>query len=257
MEFARILHNDAPQWCVKDNSDGSRLTAIDGNPLDGWRRADGSFDPVTAAYLPPCTPSQLIIVGWNYAEHTRETGSDLPPEPMCYPLSPKALSAHKRDVIIPNFVTHVEHEAELVVVISKTAKHVKASDALSYVLGVSCGNDVSARDIQNHPQFPNLPRAKTVDTFKPVGPWLVTDVAFDDLPISITVNGEQRQSARTSDMIFHVPELVEFITKTITLYPWDIIFTGTPKGCTRIKPGDKMAVTIDGVGTLVNNVVVE
>ncbi|GHU65473.1 2-hydroxyhepta-2,4-diene-1,7-dioate isomerase [Clostridia bacterium] len=253
MQFARITAGVTadPVWCVKD---GDKLYEIIGSPADDWKRTGKTFDPETVSFLAPCEPRQLIIVGWNYAEHTRETGSDLPPEPMCYPLSPLALSHDKADVIIPSHITHVEHECELVVVIGKLAKNVKAADALDYVLGVTCGNDVSARDIQNKPGFPNLPRAKTVDTFKPVGPYLTTGVDFSDLPISITINGETRQSARTRDMIFNVPELIEFITKTITLCPGDIIFTGTPKGCTKVKPGDVMAVTIEGVGTLVNTV---
>ncbi|MDR2656583.1 MAG: fumarylacetoacetate hydrolase family protein [Oscillospiraceae bacterium] len=256
MQFARCAR-DGGFWCVMD---GDRLAAIDGDPTGDWKRTGETFSLDGFEYAEPLERSsvrQMIIVGWNYAEHTRETGSNLPPAPMIYPLSSAALNTHKGAVVVPGSIRHVEHEAELVVVIGKEAKNVKAADALDYVLGVTCGNDVSARDIQNNPGFPNLPRAKTVDTFKPVGPYLTTGIDFSDLPISITVNGETRQQARTSDMIFKTPELIEFISQTITLYPWDIIFTGTPKGCTRVYPDDEMAVTIEGVGTLINKVVAE
>ncbi|MDR1598367.1 MAG: fumarylacetoacetate hydrolase family protein [Oscillospiraceae bacterium] len=254
MRFAR-RSGESGVWCVDD---GDRLSAISGGPGRGWERTGETFSPDGFEYAPPLEPGrtrQLVIVGWNYAEHTRETGSALPPEPMCYPLSPLALNAHLCDVVVPGRVSHVEHEAELVVVMGRRAKNVRAADALDYALGVTCGNDVSARDIQNKQGFSNLPRAKTIDTFKPVGPFLVTDIDFSDLPITMRVNGEVRQSSRTSAMLFGVPELIEFITSTTTLYPWDIIFTGTPNGCSRVKPGDVMEVSIEGVGSLVNTVV--
>ncbi|MDR0397542.1 MAG: fumarylacetoacetate hydrolase family protein [Oscillospiraceae bacterium] len=254
MQYARCAA-DGGFWCVKD---GDHLCAIDCAPIHGgWKRTGLTFPLDGFCYAPPLEPSltrQMIIVGWNYTEHTRETGSSQPPEPMIYPLSSASLNAHRRAVIIPSFIEHVEHEAELVVVIGKLAKNVPASSALDYVLGVTCGNDVSARDIQNKPGFSNLPRAKTIDTFKPVGPFLTTDIDFSDLPITMKINGQIRQSSRTGLMLFKVPELIEFITKTITLYPWDIIFTGTPKGCSRVLPGDEMEVSIDGIGALVNTV---
>lgn len=259
MKFARYMYGGGERWGIPE---GSALSEIKGDPLNGYEMTGvvhilGERHDTHIEYLPPCLPGQMIIVGWNYKNHAR--GSDDkqigPAEPMYYPLSPRSIVGHEAKVIYPFGVERVEHEAELVVIMGKRAKGVRASDAKRYILGYSCGNDVSARDIQNHPVNANLPRAKTIDTFSPVGPYLVTDIDADDLPIRAAINGQIRQDARTSDMFFGVGALIEAISTYITLEPWDVIFTGTPVGSSVVQRGDMMEVTIEGIGTLLNQVV--
>ncbi|MDR1570507.1 MAG: fumarylacetoacetate hydrolase family protein [Oscillospiraceae bacterium] len=261
IRFVRYLYNGEEHWGI---SKALYIQEISGDPCNGYRATDIQHSYAEQSekhdehleFLPPCQPGQMIIVGWNYKDHTPGAAGKGPEIPLFYPLSPRSIIGHGHKVIYPVGLSRVEHEAELVVIIGKRAKNVKAADANEYILGYSCGNDVSARDIQNHPEYANLPRAKTVDTFSPIGPFLVTGI--DDpsgLAIEARVNGEVRQSAKISDMFFSVPELIESITQYMTLEPWDVIFTGTPQGPSAVHPGDTMVVQIEKVGALINQVV--
>lgn len=202
--------------------------------------------------LSPVDPGKIIIIGLNYVEHAKEMNRSLPEEPMMFMVSPTAITGHDQKVKIP-YPEHITHyEAELVVVMGKEAKNVKKEYALEYVLGYSIGNDISDRDLQNKDiQFT---RAKSFDTFKPIGPFIETEIDPNNVDITLRLNDNVKQDSNTNDLVFSVEELIEKVTSVMTLYPGDVIFTGTPSGVGPIKPGDKIDISIEGIGKLTNYV---
>ncbi len=226
----------------------------DTTPFDGRDLTPGErVGPVEkSALLPPVMPSKIVCIGRNYAAHAAEQNAALPEEPMLFLKPPSALIGHGAEIILPPGAGRVDHEAELAVIIGRRAAHVRREDALDYVLGYTCANDVSARDYQK--KDGQWGRAKGFDTFCPLGPWIVTDLDPSDLAIACHVNGERRQSARTSDMIFDVATLVSFVSGVMTLLPGDVLLTGTPSGVSPLAEGDTVEVTIEGIGTLHNTV---
>ncbi|MFM8239678.1 MAG: fumarylacetoacetate hydrolase family protein, partial [Actinomycetota bacterium] len=202
--------------------------------------------------LAPVLPSKIIAVGKNYAEHAKEMGGDVPAEPMIF-LKPSTSVIGPGDTIdLPAMSQQIEHEAELAIVIGRLCKEVPRERVNDVVLGYTCANDVTARDLQRTDG--QWGRAKGFDTFCPLGPWINTDVDPSDLAISCDVDGDVRQESRTSEMVRGVPELVSWISTVMTLLPGDVILTGTPAGVSPIVAGDEVAVTIQGIGTLVNTV---
>ncbi len=201
---------------------------------------------------PPVQPSKIVCVGRNYAAHAAERDANVPDEPMLFLKPPSALIGAGAPIEIPAGAGRVDHEAELAVIIGKIARRVDRENALSYVLGYTCANDVSARDFQK--KDGQWGRAKGFDTFCPLGPWITTDFDPSDVGVHCTVNGEARQDGRTADMVFDVPSLVAFISSIMTLLPGDAILTGTPAGVSPLHDGDSVCVTIDGLGSLINPV---
>jgi 2-keto-4-pentenoate hydratase/2-oxohepta-3-ene-1,7-dioic acid hydratase in catechol pathway len=202
--------------------------------------------------LAPCQPSKIVALGLNYRDHAQELGMALPEEPLLFLKPPSAVVGPGADIVLPRMSQRVDHEAELGVVIGTKAKRVSAEDAKRSILGYTCVNDVTARDLQKRDvQFT---RAKSFDTFCPVGPWIVTDLDPGDLVIQCRVNGELRQSSRTSQLIHPVEELVSFISHIMTLEPGDIIATGTPSGIGQLREGDEVVVVIEGLGELKNTI---
>lgn len=203
--------------------------------------------------LAPAAPSKIVCVGRNYADHARELGNDVPKEPLLFLKAPSSLIGPEKAIYIPPQSGQVEHEGELAAVIGRTCGYLdEDEDPLSYVLGYTCLNDVTARDLQRSDvQFT---RAKSFDTFCPAGPFIETRIDPTDLRVTVTVNGEIKQDGRTSQMVFPVADLVRYISNMMTLYPGDIIATGTPSGVSVLSPGDVCEVTIEGVGTLTNPV---
>ncbi len=206
--------------------------------------------------LPPVEPTKLIVVAHNYVAHAQETGATPPTEPNLHPIPHSPAIGHEETIVLPAGIGRVDYEGELVAVIGRTCRSVRPEEARAYIAGYTCGNDVSARDVQWAPK-PAFARAKSVDTFAPLGPWLVTDLDPSDLAIETRVSGEVRQSARTRDMVFSVEELVSEASRWMTLVPGDCIFTGTPEGIGPLRHGDVCEVTIEGIGTLRNRVVEE
>lgn len=204
--------------------------------------------------LPPVAPSKIVAVGLNYAAHVAESAvpRDLPTEPVLFLKPPSSLVGHGGTILLPPGADPVHHEAELAVVIGRVARRVRPADAYDYILGLTCANDVSARNFQR--QDGQWVRAKGFDTFCPLGPAIVTDLRADDLAVVARVNGETRQASSTSRMLFDVPALVAFISAVMTLLPGDVILTGTPEGVGPLRPGDTVEVAIAGVGTLRNSV---
>jgi 2-keto-4-pentenoate hydratase/2-oxohepta-3-ene-1,7-dioic acid hydratase in catechol pathway len=213
-------------------------------------------------FAPVPRPGKLICIGLNYRDHARESNMPLPDKPVVFSKFSSSVIAPGEPVVIPATSQKVDYEAELAVVIGRHAKNVKADRAYDYVLGYTAFNDVSARDFQL--ATTQWLMGKTFDTFAPMGPWLVTKDEIADphrLSIRLTLNGEIMQDSNTDQMIFSVPQLIEFISESITLEPGDVIATGTPSGVgfarnppVFLKPGDRMEVLIDGIGGLGNPV---
>ncbi|RMG01042.1 MAG: DUF2437 domain-containing protein [Acidobacteria bacterium] len=203
--------------------------------------------------LPPVTPSKIVCVGRNYADHAKELGNDVPKEPLLFLKAPSAIITNNDQIVLPPQSFQVEHEGELAIVIGRSCKDLSASDnPLDYVLGYICLNDVTARDLQRRDvQFT---RAKSFDTFCPISHFIETELDTSDLSIKTFVNGELRQNGRTSQMIFSVDFLIRYISHCMTLLPFDIIATGTPAGVGPLRDGDICEVTIEGIGTLKNPV---
>jgi 2-keto-4-pentenoate hydratase/2-oxohepta-3-ene-1,7-dioic acid hydratase in catechol pathway len=227
---------------------GERAHAFDRAPWLGGTETGESFDWSEADLLCPVVPSKIIGVGRNYAAHARELGHDIPVEPLLFLKPPSALLNHGGAVILPPESRRVEHEAELAVVIGRRAKNIAADEVPSYVLGYTCGCDVTARDLQRRDvQFA---RSKGFDTFCPVGPWIETQLDTRTVRIQCRVRGQLRQDGNTSQMLFDVPTIVAYASHMMTLEPGDIILTGTPEGVGPIEAGDLVEVDIAGIGTL-------
>ncbi len=200
----------------------------------------------------PPFPSKIIAVGRNYAEHAKELGNEPPKEPLLFFKPPSAVVGPGARIELPPESERVEHEGELGVVIGKRVRRVAKADVMAAVFGYTCVNDVTARDLQK--KDGQWARAKSFDTFCPVGPEIVTDLDCSDLEIQTRVNGAVRQKSRTSHMIFSPAALVAYVSRMMTLHPGDLILTGTPAGIGPLSPGDLVEVEIEGIGVLANPV---
>jgi 2,4-diketo-3-deoxy-L-fuconate hydrolase len=258
------------QLCRYLTPDGPRAGIVDGDTITD--AGDSIFEPVPSTtsiplagarlLAPIVAPQKIICIGLNYRDHAAETGAELPAVPLLFAKWANAIVGPGDDIRLPSISSMVDYEAELAVVIGRTASRVSEQDALSHVFGYTCSNDVSARDLQS--AEPRWIRGKALDTFLPIGPWITTADEIPDpqaLDIGCRVNGEVRQSSSTSQMVFGVAELIAFITEAITLEPGDIIATGTPPGVgvartppTFLADGDEVTIEIEGIGALTNPV---
>ncbi len=202
--------------------------------------------------LAPILPSKVVCLGKNYAAHAAEFGGEVPDEPLVF-LKPSTSVSGPGDPIPLLPISHrVDYEGELAVVIGRIARGVRAEDAFRYILGYTCGNDVTLRDLQKKDE--QWTRAKGFDGSCPLGPWIETELDPNDVHLETRLNGEVHQSASTADLVFGVATIIEFVTQFMTLLPGDVILTGTPEGVGRLEPGDKVEVEIDGIGVLANPV---
>jgi 2-keto-4-pentenoate hydratase/2-oxohepta-3-ene-1,7-dioic acid hydratase in catechol pathway len=216
-------------------------------------RSEPSIRLTDAQLLPPVVPSKIVCVGRNYREHAAELGNPMPSEPLLFLKAPSAIIGDGDVIELPELSRRVEHEGELAVVIGRRCRRLSPDeDPLSYALGYTCLNDVTARDLQR--KDVQFTRGKSFDTFCPVGPYIVTGLDPTDLLVETRVNGQVRQSGRTSAMAFPVPEIIRYISHSMTLEPGDVIATGTPAGVGPLIDGDVCEVSVEGVGTLRNNV---
>ena len=246
MRLCRLEVAGVPRWGVIE---GELVTPLATPPWDAVRRIGGAMPLATAKLLPPCEPTKIVAVGLNYRAHAAEMGKELPDEPLLFLKAPSSLLPPDGTVALPRQSRRVEHEGELALVIGKTASRVKASEALEYVKGFTCLDDVTARDIQRKEKV--YARAKGFDTFCPVGPWLETEIPdAQDLDLELRVNGAVRQKGSTADMIFPVAELVAFISHVMALFPGDLVTTGTPPGVGPLAAGDRVEVEISRIGVL-------
>lgn len=205
--------------------------------------------------LAPCVPGKAVCVGLNYYDHAREMKLALPEEPLIFLKPSSALNHPEGEVIYPAISQNLHYEGELAIVIKKRAHKVAAAAAGEYVLGYTCANDVTARDIQM--KDGQWARGKSFDTFLPLGPWIETELDPHNAAIRLLLNGEVKQSSSTANLIFKVPELIAFISQAMTLYPGDVILTGTPAGVGPMQVGDIVTVEIAGIGLLNNRIVAD
>jgi 2-keto-4-pentenoate hydratase/2-oxohepta-3-ene-1,7-dioic acid hydratase in catechol pathway len=233
--------------------DDRGIREIAGVPWGKWMEGNSLWSLTDVRLLAPCEPSKIVCVGRNYAAHAAELGNEMPKEPLIFLKPPSSVIGPEEPIVLPQYSSRVEHEAELGVVIGKKGAHLgDAEDPLSYVLGYTCVNDVTARDLQKvDVQFT---RAKGFDTFCPVGPHIETQLNPREVLVECRVNGELRQSAGTSLMTYPVAFLVRWISRMMTLLPGDLIATGTPAGVGPLVLGDNVEVSVAGVGVLRNPV---
>jgi 2-keto-4-pentenoate hydratase/2-oxohepta-3-ene-1,7-dioic acid hydratase in catechol pathway len=239
------------------------LERLDRAPWEGGR-ATGEHDPVGSPRLAPCVPGKIVCIGLNYVEHVKESltvartlsgGAQPPAEPLFFFKPASAVLAPGAAIVKPRDLTRLDPEGEMALVISRRARHVAEAEALAHVAGVTAFNDVSARDWQKSDS--QWSRAKGSDTFAPFGPCIALGLDPRDLALELSVNGNVRQHARTSEMHFGPAFIVHYLSRFVTLEPGDVIATGTPAGIAPIEPGDIVAITVEGVGTLVNPVAAE
>lgn len=250
MRFVRFAVGSTIGYGLLETPD--RIRAISTTPFLPWEETSETFARDEVRVLAPVLPSKIVAIGLNYKAHAEETGQTPPAEPMLF-LKPSTSIIGPGDAIkVPPQSSRVDYEAELAIIIGKAASGIPESAARDRILGYTCGNDVTARDLQARDvQFT---RAKGFDTFCPLGPHIATDIEPGDLEISCRVNGEIRQQSRTSDLIFGVEALVTFISSVMTLLPGDVILTGTPAGIGPLKLGDTVEVALEGIGALTNEV---
>ena len=248
MRVVRLLHDGD---CRYGLAAASTVTLISDEPFAAWE-ADGSLSLGDAHLLCPVPPTKVVCVGLNYKTHIAEMGHKMPTEPVIFMKPSTAVIGPGQSIALPPGVGRVDHEGELGVVIGRRTHRVTPELAPECVLGFTCGNDVTARDLQKIDG--QWTRSKSFDTFCPLGPW-IADVDPSNLLLECLVNGEVRQSAHTSDMLFDAFELVSFVSQVMTLVPGDVILTGTPGGISPLGAGDTVEVRIEGIGSLVNSVI--
>lgn len=249
MLIGRFSLNNKEFYGVLD-SNGETVYELDG--LNG-KMTGKTFSLPEIQILSPCNPTKIVCVGLNYRDHAEEFNMNIPDEPVLFLKPPSAVTAHKSPIIYPDTSKRVDYEAELAVVIGKTASRIASEQSPEHILGFTCGNDITARDLQQ--KDGQWTRAKSFDTFLPLGPYINTEIDPTELDISLYVNGERRQFSNTKNLIFSVNELVSFTSHIMTLFPGDVILTGTPSGVGPLNIGDIVTVTIYGIGVLENRVI--
>ncbi|MEW9517068.1 fumarylacetoacetate hydrolase family protein [Streptomyces tubercidicus] len=237
--------------------EGDELDVIKGHPFAEFERSGQKVPLDKVRLLPPVLPNKVVAIGRNYAEHAAELGHTVPDTPVTFFKPSTSVIGPGDPIAYPSFSQEVHHEAELAVVIGRMCREVPRERVKDVILGYTCANDVTARDVQQREQ--QWARAKGFDSSCPLGPWVETGLDPADiaagLAVQCTVNGEQRQLGRTSDMVRPVEDLIVHITEAMTLLPGDVILTGTPAGVGPLNVGDEVAVTIEGIGTLTNKVI--
>jgi 2-keto-4-pentenoate hydratase/2-oxohepta-3-ene-1,7-dioic acid hydratase in catechol pathway len=205
--------------------------------------------------LAPSLPSKIVAIGLNYRDHAEEVKLEIPKEPVFFIKPSTSVIGPGEAIVFPKMSRRVDYEGELAIVIKKTAKSVSEEKAGDYILGYTCLNDVTARDLQ--PKNGQWTLSKGFDTFAPIGPWIVTDIDPGQLEISTFLNGERRQHSNTRNLIFGCKSLVSYVSQVMTLLPGDVIATGTSSGIGKMAVGDRVDVVIEGIGTLSNTIVAE
>ncbi|MEV8534139.1 fumarylacetoacetate hydrolase family protein [Streptomyces sp. NPDC051211] len=229
------------------------LDIIKGIPFADFELSGTKVPLSKVRLLPPVLPNKVVAIGRNYAEHAAELGNEVPDAPITFFKPSTSVVGPGDPITYPSFSQDLHHEAELAVVIGRMCREVPRERVKDVILGYTCANDVTARDVQQREK--QWARAKGFDSACPLGPWIETELDPADLAIECTVNGEQRQLGRTSQMVRSIEDLIVHITEAMTLLPGDVVLTGTPAGVGPLNVGDEVAVTIEGIGTLANKVI--
>jgi 2-keto-4-pentenoate hydratase/2-oxohepta-3-ene-1,7-dioic acid hydratase in catechol pathway len=250
MRIVRVQRPNGPAYGVVE---GNLVRLIDPHPFAEFTLSDLVAPLDEVRLLAPIIPSKVLCVGRNYAAHAAELGNEVPAEPLIFLKPATAVIGPDEVIQLPALSQEVHHEAELAVVVGRLTRRVAVEDALGSVLGYTCANDVTARDLQRSDG--QWTRAKGFDTFCPLGPWIETEAdPSAGLAVRCHVNGELRQEGTTADLIFDVATLIAYCAAFTTLLPGDVLLTGTPAGVGPLAAGDRVAVEVDGVGRLENTV---
>jgi 2-keto-4-pentenoate hydratase/2-oxohepta-3-ene-1,7-dioic acid hydratase in catechol pathway len=250
MKIVRFTHGQKAEFGIQYED---AIRGIEGSPYDSIRPTHSYHRYTDIRLLPPCLPTKIVALGVNYQSHGEEMGHRIPVEPLIFIKPSTSVIGTEDDIVYPTSSERVDYEGELGVVIKSVAYRVSEEEAADYILGYTCVNDVTARDLQAKDK--QWTRSKSFDTFCPIGPCIETELNPNDLVLETVLNGEIRQQTRTSQLIFPVATLVSFISHVMTLLPGDVIATGTPLGIGPMQPGDIVEVKIEGIGTLRNYVV--
>ncbi|HER25464.1 MAG TPA: DUF2437 domain-containing protein [Candidatus Atribacteria bacterium] len=256
MKYLRFYHNENVRnvrygILEKDNI----VREVIGDIFNNHKISEKKYPLSEITFLPPCLPTKIIAVGLNYFDHANELQMKIPDEPLIFIKPPSTLIAHNDKIIYPKMSKQLDYEAELAVIIKNKIKNIEPIDVFRNILGYACFNDVTARDLQK--KDGQWTRAKSFDSFAPVGPFISTELNPDNLQIKLYKNGQLKQDSSTSNMIFKVVTLVSFVSKIMTLFQGDIIATGTPSGVGKLEEGDTVEVEIEGIGILKNKVFLE
>lgn len=249
MRIARFSYGEGVAFGVVE---GDLINPIVGHPFAPIERTGVALKLDEVRLVSPVLPSKVVAIGKNYASHAAEMDSEVPEQPLIFLKPSTAVIGPGEKIASPASSSRVDFEGELAVVISRLCRDVPTERAMDVVLGYTCGNDVTARDQQRADG--QWSRAKGYDTFCPLGPWIETELDPADLAISTTLNGETKQSSRTSMIVHKIPALIAYITSCMTLLPGDVILTGTPEGIGPMQVGDEVSVAIEGIGSLTNPV---
>lgn len=252
MKIIQYQDGSVIKWGVIE---GEMVREMEGDPFGHFHLTSRTKKIEEVRLLSPCLPSKIVALGLNYQDHAQEVKMCLPEEPLLFIKPSTSVIGPGEAIVYPKMSKRVDYEAELAVVIKNKAKAVAEEKAADYILGYTCLNDVTARDLQ--PKDGQWTKSKGFDTFAPIGPWIVTDIDPHHLDISSYLNGERRQHSNTKNLIFDPYQLVSFISRVMTLLPGDVIATGTPSGIGPMAIGDRVDIVIEGIGTLSNRVVAE
>lgn len=250
MKYVRVQQQGVAHWGVLE---GDNVRTLEHAPFDGISFDGGCLSLSDCRLLAPCEPGKIVLVGKNYYDHAVEMNDGIPEYPILFIKGPNALNHPDGEIHAPDFVKRLDYEGELALVIGKRAKNLTPENAREYILGFTCLNDVTARDIQSADG--QWTRAKSMDGFAPIGPWITDETDGTDLKIETRINGKTVQSSRTSMFMTKIPEILAFITVSMTLEPGDVVSTGTPAGIGPMHPGDIVEVEIESIGILRNHVV--
>jgi len=250
MKIVRYTIDKTTEYGIWDGESVQSLTATPYRQLKRLNRYHRLSD---LKLLPPCTPSKIVALGLNYHSHAREMKIPIPAEPLIFLKPSTSVIGPEDNIVYPESSERIDYEGELGVVIKNRTRRVSTKEAMNHILGYTCFNDVTARDLQHRDK--QWTRAKSFDTFAAIGPCIETELDPGNVYLETYLNGELRQQGNTSDLAFSVPELVSFISHIMALLPGDIIATGTPSGIGPMKPGDTVEVKIEPIGTLRNYVV--
>lgn len=251
MKYLRFFHNNEVKYGILEKDDIVLELEGDYSSYPGHHKHPLS----QCKLLMPCLPSKIVSVGLNYTDHAKELKMPVPEEPVLFIKPSTSAIGPDEKIVYPKICNHLDYEAEVAVVIKKVCKHVSPEKALEYILGYTCFNDVTARDLQK--KDGQWTRSKSFDTFSPLGPFIASGLNPADIAVELRLNGQVKQSSSTKNLIFPIPLLVSFISQVMTLLPGDVITTGTPPGVGAMKVGDTVEVSIPGIGTLKNNVIGE
>jgi 2-keto-4-pentenoate hydratase/2-oxohepta-3-ene-1,7-dioic acid hydratase in catechol pathway len=250
MRIVRFRIGDKTRYGVLD---GRQVVEYSGTPFSGFRRGRQRHPVRQVVLLAPVLPSKIVLIGPSYREHAAELGMSVPSDPLITLKPVSALIGPDDPIVYPSPSGRLEAEAELAIVMRRRCRNVARGRALEHVLGYTCLNDVTARDLQEKDHIPG--RSKAFDTFCPIGPCIATDIDPNAVTIETWINGERRHAASTSELIFPVEDLVTRVSEIMTLLPGDVIASGTPAGVGPLAPADRVEVRIEGIGTLANTVV--